>query len=111
MHPLQSMNKYTFDTRFLSKTQLIMINQMQDVLTRRSLSTVYRIHTGYVVDKDLQVECPAFDISLSVVSCSRISYQCIINATMSLYNIKYNFNAIKIIIIKNYVHPTGCCVC
>ena len=29
----------------------------------------------------------AFDLSLSVVSCSRILYQCIINATMSLYNI------------------------
>ena len=27
------------------------------------------------------------DLSLSVVSCSRILYQCIINATMSLYNI------------------------
>ena len=28
---------------FLSKTQLLMINQLQDVSTRRSLSTVYRM--------------------------------------------------------------------
>ena len=32
-------------------------------------------------------KCPAFDLSLTVVPCARISYQCIINATMSLYNI------------------------
>ena len=30
------------DKRFLSKRQLLMINQLQDVLTRRSLSTAYR---------------------------------------------------------------------
>ena len=42
---------------FLSKTQLLMINQLQDVSTRRSLSTAYRIitssshHILYTVDK------------------------------------------------------------
>ena len=29
------------DKRFLSRTQLLMINQMQDVSNRRSFSTVY----------------------------------------------------------------------
>ena len=46
--------QYTLDTRFLSKTELLMINQMQDVSTRRSLS----------------IKRPAFDLSLTVVSCS-----------------------------------------
>ena len=33
---------------FLSKTQLLMINQLQDVSTRRSLSTAYRIRSEVV---------------------------------------------------------------
>ena len=40
---------------FLSKTQLLMINQLQDVSTRRSLSTAYRIRSevrgGYLYTK------------------------------------------------------------
>ena len=39
---------------FLSRTQLLMINQMQDVSTWRSLS--YRDPGQYAVDEDLQVE-------------------------------------------------------
>ena len=52
---------------FLNKTQLLMINQLQDVLTRRSLSTVYRIL--YAVDKDLRVEtsCSLFIINSCVL--------------------------------------------
>ena len=49
--------------RFLSKTQLVMINQMQDILTRRSLSTAYKRTT-----KTSGLKRLAFDLSLSVVS-------------------------------------------
>ena len=34
---------------FLSKTQLLMINQLQDVSTRRSLSTAYRISVRWLL--------------------------------------------------------------
>ena len=33
------------DTKFLSKTQFLMINQLQDISIRRSLSTAYRMNT------------------------------------------------------------------
>ena len=51
---------------FLSKTQLLMINQLQDVSTRRSLSTTYRKLT-----KTFGSKRPAADLSLTVVFCSR----------------------------------------
>ena len=53
--------------RFLSRTQLLMINQMQDNSTRRSLSTAYRVCN--TVDKDLQVEatCSGFIIEICVL--------------------------------------------
>ena len=59
------------DKEFLSRTQLLIINQLQNVLTRRSLSTAYRIRSEvrdgsshvthslailYTVDKVLQVK-------------------------------------------------------
>ena len=51
---------------FLSKTQLVMINQLQDVSTQRSLSTAYRM---YAVDKDLRVKtsCSWFIITSCVL--------------------------------------------
>ena len=36
------------DAKFLSKTQLVMIDQMQDVSTRGCLSTAYRVRGGEV---------------------------------------------------------------
>ena len=50
---------------FLSKTQLLMINQLQDVSTRRSLSTAYRM------TKTFGSKRPAVDLSLTVVFCSK----------------------------------------
>ena len=54
---------------FLSKTQLLMINQLQDVSTRRSSSTVYR--SCMQLTKTFGSKRPAVDLSLTVVFCSR----------------------------------------
>ena len=60
------------DSKFLSKTQLVMIDQMQDVSTRRCLSTAYRQVQCMQLTKTSGSKRPAFDLSLPVVSCSRI---------------------------------------
>ena len=74
----------TLGNNFLSRMQLVMIDLLQGILTRRSLSTAYRIL--YAVDKELRVK----------TSCSRsIATSCVlfkkllpmISATMSLYSI------------------------
>ena len=59
------------DKKFLSRTQLLVIIQLQDVSTQRSLSTAYRM------TKTLWSKRLAVDLSLTVVSCSRISYHCV----------------------------------
>ena len=58
---------------FLSKTQLLMINQLQDVSTRRSLSTAYRMtkYSCTQLTKTFGSKRPAVDLSLTVVFCSR----------------------------------------
>ena len=52
------------DTRFLSKTQLIMINLMQDVLTQRFLSTAYRntIHQYNIIKLFILFACLLFSL-------------------------------------------------
>ena len=80
-----SLHEYA-DTKFLSKTQLVMINQMQDISTEGLCQLCVIL---FAVDKDLRVEtsCIWFYHYHTVVSCSRMLYPCIINAAMSLYSI------------------------
>ena len=56
---------------FLSKTQLLMINQLQDVSTRRSSSTAYRYELSTQLTKTFGSKRPAVDLSLTVVFCSK----------------------------------------
>ena len=67
------------DTRFLSKTQLVMINQMQNVTTRRSLSSCTQL------TKTSGSKRPAFDLSLTVVFAQESGYQCNIGLLMHMH--------------------------
>ena len=68
------------DNNFLSGTQLVAIDLLQDVLTQRSLSTAYRIFVGglcqllYAVEKTSGSNRPAVDLLLPVAFRSR-NYQ------------------------------------
>ena len=58
---------------------------------------------GTQLTKTSGLKHPALDLSLTVVSCSRILYQCINNATMSLYTI--NIDRICVT-VKEYLAET-----
>ena len=87
----------TYDVKFFSKTQLAMIDQMQDVSTRGSLSTAYLTPLLCTqLTKTLGLKRPAFDQSSPVAFCL-ILYQYIINATMSLNSI-----ILTVIVVGHY---------
>ena len=75
--------------KLLSRTQLVMINQLQDVSTWRSLSPAYRM---IQLTKTSGLKYPAVNISFTVMSCSRICYQC------GTYIVEWHFS------IMNYLN-------